>query len=349
MRYDLGMSEVSLSRCAGRAALAAFAALVLLPTTTFAYRLTETATGQHARWHVSASQPISYTIDKDLGDDLNLGEEYARTVIVAASKQWQGVVCDVCHDPRGIACSPVKCDSHPLGVRFVDEPQWAEQSTMLGPSCVSPAGEVTAITDGNCPKVGGPWKKQSNGNQVAFLKGDQWVFSQYTIALTLVAANQVSGKIVDSDILVNARDKVFCAIDCLGHEYDLQSTLTHEFGHMLGLDHSDAPKATMILQGQPGETFMRDLSEDDVAGVCQAYRMAYDPNGCPPLDDGFFDCSAARIGHLGGVTFGLLWVALLVLLCARFTSVAGEWLYSGGNVDHRAAHEEPKRSSQRDV
>jgi MYXO-CTERM domain-containing protein len=65
-----------------------------------------------------------------------------------------------------------------------------------------------------------------------------------------------------------------------GHEHDLESTLTHELGHLLGLGHSTEPDATMFATGTECETLKRDLSPDDEAGLDHLYREL------PPLDDG---------------------------------------------------------------
>ena len=301
--------------------------VIVASPSALSYTLTRAASGQHLRWHVGPNQPLTYTIDNGLGPDLDLGEEYARSVIVAATGTWEGVECDLCNNPDGAACEPVTCNRHALGVKFDKHPKFVPQSAMLGPSCVGPAGEVTGITDDGCPKTGGPWKKQPNGNHVAFLTGDQWTFSQFTIALTLVSANQVSGEIADADILINARDKRFCATDCKANEYDLQSTVTHEFGHMLGLDHSDVAGATMVVQGKAGEEFMRTLASDDIAGVCRAYRMAYDPTGCQPQDE---DCAASPSSRGDRSLLWIIAVAALALLGRRFTRARIAGLYSLG-------------------
>ena len=53
--------------------------------------------------------------------------------------------------------------------------------------------------------------------------------------------------------------------------YDLQSVCTHEFGHALGLDHSKDPTATMYPKMTVGDTSMRVLAQDDIAGLCSIY------------------------------------------------------------------------------
>ena len=68
---------------------------------------------------------------------------------------------------------------------------------------------------------------------------------------------------------------------------DAGSILTHEAGHMLGLDHpSDQPSATMYAFYSRGSTALRVLDADDVDGVCTVY-----PAGGAPLTT----CSAGSV------------------------------------------------------
>ena len=288
-----------------------------------AFTLASTGTGQHLRWHVGPGEPLHYTIEEKTVADLNMSQVYVRDAVAKSFATWKAVQCDVCHDPDGPACKPVSCNPHSLGLSFEFD-GFAPQAPW-GPECVNSAGETTPVTKDGCPAAGGPWSKRANGNQVMFLADPgEWIFGVSTIALTLVAANDVSGEISDADILLNAEHKTFCEPPCSDSAFDLQSTITHEAGHFLGLDHSLVDGATMVPQGLGGATFMRDLLGDDEQGVCRAYRMAYDPAGCQkPEEPGFFDCSAGP-RRPASPWLGLLPVALaLAALGCRRRLVAG--------------------------
>src|SRR5205085_1635332 len=83
-------------------------------------------------------------------------------------------------------------------------------------------------------------------------------------------------RFTEADILLNGEDESW-ATDGNVHRYDVQTTVTHELGHALGLQHSARPEATMYFAARPGVTFARNLAPDDVAGVCFLYPSAATP------------------------------------------------------------------------
>ena len=92
------------------------------------------------------------------------------------------------------------------------------------------------------------------------------------LALTLLWFDKRNGEIADVDMELNARDGGFadCVVDsCSEGMIDLQNTLTHEAGHLLGLGHSDVADSTMQAQtANAGEVDKRYLTDDDREGYC---------------------------------------------------------------------------------
>jgi hypothetical protein len=96
-----------------------------------------------------------------------------------------------------------------------------------------------------------------------------------------------NGNIVEADIAVNPlvtrltatgqEVSSFFSTDGTSGSYDLESTFTHEIGHLLGLEHSGILSATMQARQGTNGTFnlpnftTRTLSSDDVAGVRSIY------------------------------------------------------------------------------
>lgn len=102
-------------------------------------------------------------------------------------------------------------------------------------------------------------------------------------ARTRVFYDPDSGEISEADIVINpflysvAGEPIEFSTDGTSGTYDLQSTLTHEIGHLLGLNHSNVVGATMnATQGLNGTFGLpalseRTLSESDIAAVKSIY------------------------------------------------------------------------------
>ncbi len=118
------------------------------------------------------------------------------------------------------------------------------------------------------------------------------------------------GEILDADIEVNGAFFRFSPDDVPPTtRFDLQNTLVHEVGHLLGLDHTPATEATMFASAPAGETKKRDLASDDINGLCDVYSTIY----AERVDDD--DCQATPGRGSGFAALPLL--AGLALLLRR--------------------------------
>ncbi len=111
---------------------------------------------------------------------------------------------------------------------------------------------------------------QGSGNTVVWVADPaDWVHSASYYALTTLTARSADGVILDADLEVNGGGHPFSLTnECPEGSIDLWNTLTHEAGHLMGLDHASLPQATMYGHSSPCDLHMRDLDPDDVDGYC---------------------------------------------------------------------------------
>lgn len=178
---------------------------------------------------------------------------------------------------------------------------------------------------------------------------DGMAYDPSIIALTTVwysdhPNDATDGEISDADIELDAVNFTFTTTPASatarpGTEIaDLQNTLTHELGHVMGLAHTcwdhtageptapldnngnpapdcylapDLPPAimdaTMYPYSTPGSTAMRTVGDDDLAGVCDSYPDTAEPMACY----GYIKNGGCAYGGAGP---GSLAITLLVLL-----------------------------------
>jgi hypothetical protein len=164
-------------------------------------------------------------------------------------------------------------------------------------------------------------------NNLVFRR-DSWAYDPQALAITTVFARQSDGVIVDGDLELNAVTFVWgdLAAGASGaRTWDLQNTLTHELGHLLGLDHNcrfpgdvrallddrgapvpecaSAPpeirESTMYPAVLPGDLERRTLAADDIAAVCGIYPLL-GAGPCLPAADGGAQLGDAGVERDGG-------------------------------------------------
>jgi hypothetical protein len=162
--------------------------------------------------------------------------------------------------------------------------------TWQGVMCSSQYFHYSGITDDSLVgyRLGGP-----NLNTIIFQEeGDKWEHPRDVVALTTVTfcrevggACTFVGEILDADVEFNGAYLRFSTTDPAPlTRFDVENTLTHELGHLLGLDHSTVAVATMYASAPPGETIKRDLDEDDIAAICDVYPSVSPVPECEPFD-----------------------------------------------------------------
>lgn len=172
------------------------------------------------------------------------------------------------------------------------------------------------------------------------------------LALTTVSAGTSSGIIRDADLEVNAASRYLWA-DLVIHPelraagqsfYDLQNAVTHELGHVIGLDHTcyldppplidnngqptpdcvrappDVLATTMRSSSKAGDVDMRDLAPDDQRGVCEIYPASQDPMTCGPDAADSSGCSCAAGGPTAPAAASFVLVAAAFLVRRRRSS-----------------------------
>lgn len=111
----------------------------------------------------------------------------------------------------------------------------------------------------------------NDGRNVVFLYESGWPSEPALVSAPSLLSD--GSTYVDVDIALNGQDWAWSTTDADGRTVmDVQSSVTHEVGHLLGLWHSTVSGATLnpAMDGNPDA---RSLEEDDVDGVCSLYDL----------------------------------------------------------------------------
>jgi len=207
----------------------------------------------------------------------------------------------------------------------------ASFSAWLVVDCGDGKGPSIHVEEQGTVSCGEPEYNQRAGNaNIIMFRDDAWPYSNatHTLGLTTVTFNTQTAEIYDVDMEINSAQVDLSTGDS-EVQYDLQSIVTHEAGHFLGLAHSGDPTATMYAKYKKGTVALRTLEADDVEGICEAYPSARTAAACDftprhglqdtcgegpaPTDEG---CAIRprRSAHNG---LGALAVAMAALIAAR--------------------------------
>ena len=98
--------------------------------------------------------------------------------------------------------------------------------------------------------------------------------------ITQITSDTATGAIIEADVAINSGEAF--STNVTPNTYDLESTLVHEIGHLLGLNHSGDISASMnprqarnfiipVTNSSFPATTMRTLAADDLAGIRALY------------------------------------------------------------------------------
>ncbi|MDT4896056.1 MAG: hypothetical protein QOH25_1133 [Acidobacteriota bacterium] len=183
----------------------------------------------------------------------------------------------------------IKPGSDVLGAARRALARWSEAAniqfieTSSDALAISPSGEgdqVNLITVADVPE-----------NRAAFTSADR-------TGRTRVFYDPATGAIMEADVVINPSAQF--STDGTPGTYDLEATLTHEIGHVLGLEHSNEASAAMQpRQGTNGlyeqaALSPRTLSDDDRAG---AHALYGSPENFGAITGTITDVAGIPAGH----------------------------------------------------
>lgn len=229
--------------------------------------------------------------------------------------------------PYGLTTPSSQLDPN-LVVRSVNEAfdQWSR------PDCTDIRFEFAGDVD----------KEREDVNKVEFVS-NLWVHASDAVALTRTTYGVQDGIIRVATIEVNEATYQFldastgCSPDSL--TYDITAVLTHEVGHLIGLDHTKSfmrlpSDPTMAPEVAPCEMDKRSIEPDDIDGLCLLYPAGEPPGHCkripaqadPYVGNRAFGCAATQSEDQGSI-------GLIAILCAL---ILARKLSPSDNVRRRA-------------
>jgi MYXO-CTERM domain-containing protein len=137
------------------------------------------------------------------------------------------------------------------------------------------------------------FKPAGKNINVIFFRDGAWIYKGIdgTIATTSVSFDKDTGEIWDADIAINGAGQLFSILDEPVDDKtqnDLESVMTHEAGHFVGVAHSEVAGSVMGPK-YTGGTLQRALGSDDIEAVCAIYPPGRKASCNPDPKGGFED------------------------------------------------------------
>jgi hypothetical protein len=150
--------------------------------------------------------------------------------------------------------------------------QWTNATCPTATSSSKASIDVRFLGPVACHKVE---YNQNGGNANIIMFDDAgWPYTDAnnTLGLTTVTYNINTGELYDADMEINTAQQTLTVNGTVPPDgFDLLSIITHESGHFFGMAHSIDTHATMYAHYTQGSTSLRNLSPDDITGICTIY------------------------------------------------------------------------------
>lgn len=158
----------------------------------------------------------------------------------------------------------------------LDTQLFDNSTSELSPSAVQSAfdlslSEFTSIGDYRFEQV-----QSSSADAKVKFSNNSAIFGSGVLAVTVLTFSDDSGNISEGEILINDSfsapyDLVFSKNSSDDRETYIGNVLTHELGHLMGLDHSEVIDSTMFYNVFKGQD---SLSSDDHFGLKENYGVS---------------------------------------------------------------------------
>lgn len=144
---------------------------------------------------------------------------------------------------------------------------------------------------GDCDQVEYNCLSEDNSNLILFRDGPSDL-TPFTLAQTTITASLSTGEILDADIEINSFEHDFDIDTRSSSVTDLRVVVNHELGHLLGLSHSQNPRALMQDRYDGGEL----PQQDDIAGICDIFGASRSDPICSEITQ--LEAPAQCVGSL---------------------------------------------------
>jgi hypothetical protein len=174
------------------------------------------------------------------------------------------------------SCVPVAV--HELGseLRGIDAADLSEalDRAIAVWAAVDCGGAPPSITLENAGTVACGWPEYNStgGNaNVLMIRDADWPYPGGADGLgrTALVWDRSTGELFDADVELNGFSAALSLDSNVPPSVD--AIVTHELGHLLGLDHSDDESSVMWFGYDPEHAQLKPLSDDDAAGLCAIY------------------------------------------------------------------------------